>query len=54
VAGSLVDAPSQHGSARQLLLPDAAVSAFAAAPLGVGVTGSVANVLAGPDYVGDW
>jgi uncharacterized membrane protein HdeD (DUF308 family) len=46
VVGSLIDAPGQHGSARQLLLANAAVSAVAAAALGVAATGSVANVLA--------
>ena len=46
VGGSLIDARSQHGSARQLLLADAAVSTVAAAALGVAATGSVANVFA--------
>jgi uncharacterized membrane protein HdeD (DUF308 family) len=42
---SLIDARSQHGSARQLLLANAAVSAAAAVALGVAATGSKANVL---------
>ena len=46
VVGSLLDARRQHGSARRLLLSDAAVSAVAAAALGVAATRSVANVLA--------
>jgi uncharacterized membrane protein HdeD (DUF308 family) len=46
VVGSLIDARSQDGSARQLLLANAAVSAGAAVALGVAATGSVANVLA--------
>jgi uncharacterized membrane protein HdeD (DUF308 family) len=46
VVGCLIDARSQHGSARQLLLANAAVSAVAAVALGVAATGSVANVLA--------
>jgi uncharacterized membrane protein HdeD (DUF308 family) len=46
VVGSLIDARSQHGSARQLLLAGAAVSAVAAVALGVAATGSKANVLA--------
>jgi uncharacterized membrane protein HdeD (DUF308 family) len=46
VAGCLMDARTQHGSARQLLLANAAVSATAAVALGVAATGSVANVLA--------
>jgi uncharacterized membrane protein HdeD (DUF308 family) len=45
VVGCLVDAAGQHGSARQLLLANAAVSAVAAVALGVAATGSVANVL---------
>jgi uncharacterized membrane protein HdeD (DUF308 family) len=45
VIGSLIDARSQRGSARQLLLADAAVSTVAAIALGVAATGSVANVL---------
>src|SRR5919197_2040346 len=45
VVASLIDAQSQHGSARQLLLAGAAVGALAAS-LGVAATGSVANVLA--------
>jgi uncharacterized membrane protein HdeD (DUF308 family) len=46
VAGSLVDARGQRGSARRLLLAGAAVSAVAAVALAVAATGSVANVLA--------
>ena len=46
VAASLIDARSQRGSARQLLLAGAAVSAVAAAALAVAATGSVADVLA--------
>jgi uncharacterized membrane protein HdeD (DUF308 family) len=44
VAASLIDARSQHGSARTLLLTGAAASAVAAVALGV--TGTVAEVLA--------
>jgi uncharacterized membrane protein HdeD (DUF308 family) len=46
VVGCLIDAQGQHGSARQLLLANAAVSAVAAVALGVAATGSVGNVLA--------
>jgi uncharacterized membrane protein HdeD (DUF308 family) len=46
VAACLIDAQGQHGSARQLLLANAAVSAVAAVALGVAATGTVANVLA--------
>jgi uncharacterized membrane protein HdeD (DUF308 family) len=46
VVASLTDARSQHGSARQLLLADAAVSSIAAIALGVAATGSISNVLA--------
>ena len=46
VVASLIDARSQHGSARRLLLAGAAVSAAAAVALGVAATGSVANVFA--------
>jgi uncharacterized membrane protein HdeD (DUF308 family) len=46
VVGSLIDASGQHGSARQLLLANAAVSAVAALALALAATGSVANVLA--------
>jgi uncharacterized membrane protein HdeD (DUF308 family) len=46
VAASLIDARSQHGSARRLLLAGAAVSATAAAALAISGTGSVADVLA--------
>jgi uncharacterized membrane protein HdeD (DUF308 family) len=45
VIGSLIDARSQRGSARQLLHADAAVSTVAAVALGVAATGTVANVL---------
>jgi uncharacterized membrane protein HdeD (DUF308 family) len=46
VAASLLDARSQRGSARRLLLGGAAVSAVAAAALAVAATGTVADVLA--------
>jgi uncharacterized membrane protein HdeD (DUF308 family) len=46
VVASLIDAQSQHGSARRLLLADTAVSAVAAVALGVAATGNVADVLA--------
>jgi uncharacterized membrane protein HdeD (DUF308 family) len=46
MAASLIDARSQHGSARRLLLAGAAVSATAAAALAISGTGSVADVLA--------
>jgi uncharacterized membrane protein HdeD (DUF308 family) len=46
VAGSLIDARTQHGSARRLLLAGAAVSAVAAIALAIAATGSVADVLA--------
>jgi uncharacterized membrane protein HdeD (DUF308 family) len=46
VAASVIDARSQRGSARQVLLAGAAVSAVAAAALAVAATGTVANVLA--------
>jgi uncharacterized membrane protein HdeD (DUF308 family) len=46
VAASLIDARSQRGFARRLLLAGAAVSAVAAAALAVAATGSVADVLA--------
>jgi uncharacterized membrane protein HdeD (DUF308 family) len=46
VVASLIDARSQRGSARQLLLAGAAVSVAAAVVLGVAATGSVADVLA--------
>jgi hypothetical protein len=46
VAGSLIDARGQRGSARRLLLAGAAVSAVAAPALAVAATGSVADVLA--------
>jgi uncharacterized membrane protein HdeD (DUF308 family) len=44
-AASVIDARSQQGSARQLLLTNAAFSAVAAVALGVSATGSKANVL---------
>jgi uncharacterized membrane protein HdeD (DUF308 family) len=46
VAASLIDARSQHGSARRPLLAGAAASAVAAAALAIAATGSVADVLA--------
>lgn len=46
MVAAVIDARSQHGSARSLLLADAAVSAVAAVALGVAATGSVADVLA--------
>jgi len=46
VAASLIDARSQRGSARRVLLTGAAVSAVAAAALAVAATGTVADVLA--------
>src|SRR5262245_6580409 len=46
LAASVIDARSQHGSARRLLLAGAAVSAAAAAALAVAATRSVADVLA--------
>jgi uncharacterized membrane protein HdeD (DUF308 family) len=46
VVASVTDARSQHGSARLLLLINAAVSAAAAVALGVAAAGSVADVLA--------
>jgi uncharacterized membrane protein HdeD (DUF308 family) len=46
VAASLIDARSQRGSARRVLLAGAAVSAVAAAALAVAATASVADVLA--------
>ena len=45
VVGSLVDARSESGSERKLLLAGAATSALAAVALGVAATGSVADVL---------
>ena len=45
MVASLLDARAQHGSARQLLLANAAVSAVAAVALGVAATGSVVDVL---------
>ena len=46
VAASLIDARSQRGSARRLLLAGAAVSALAATALAIAATGGVADVLA--------
>ena len=46
VVASLIDARSQHGSARQWLLADAAVSAVVAVALGVAATRGAADVLA--------
>jgi uncharacterized membrane protein HdeD (DUF308 family) len=46
LVASLIDARSQHGSARRPLLANAAVSAVAAVALGVAATGTVADVLA--------
>jgi uncharacterized membrane protein HdeD (DUF308 family) len=46
VAASLIDARSQRGSARRVLLAGAATSAVAAAALAVAATGTVADVLA--------
>jgi uncharacterized membrane protein HdeD (DUF308 family) len=45
VVACLIDARGQEGSARQLLLANAAVSIVAAVALGVAATGTVANVL---------
>ena len=46
VAASLIDARSQRGSARRLLLAGAAVSAATAAALAIAATASAADVLA--------
>jgi uncharacterized membrane protein HdeD (DUF308 family) len=46
VVASLLDARTQRGSARQILLAGAATSAIAAVALGVAATGSVADALA--------
>ena len=46
VIASLLDARTQHGSARQVLLAGAATSTVAAAALAVAATGSVADVFA--------
>jgi uncharacterized membrane protein HdeD (DUF308 family) len=46
LVASLIDARSQHGSARRPLLANAAVSAVAAIALGVAATGTVADVFA--------
>ena len=45
MVGSLINARSQYGSAKRLLLADVVVSAVAAVALGVAATGSVADVL---------
>jgi uncharacterized membrane protein HdeD (DUF308 family) len=45
VLASLIDARTQSGSARRVLLAGAAVSVAAAVALGVAATGTVANVL---------
>jgi uncharacterized membrane protein HdeD (DUF308 family) len=45
LAACLIDARNQQGSARQLLLANAAASAVAAVALGIAATGSVTNVL---------
>jgi hypothetical protein len=44
VVGSLVDARSEGGAARRLLLADAATSTVAAVALGIAATGTAANV----------
>jgi uncharacterized membrane protein HdeD (DUF308 family) len=46
LVASLIDARSQDGSARQLLLANAAVSAVAAVALGLAATGTAADVFA--------
>jgi uncharacterized membrane protein HdeD (DUF308 family) len=46
VIASLIDARTERGSARRLLLANAASSTVAALALGIAATGSVANVLA--------
>jgi uncharacterized membrane protein HdeD (DUF308 family) len=46
VAGTLLDARTQRGTARRVLLGNAAVSAVAAVALGIAATGTIANVLA--------
>jgi uncharacterized membrane protein HdeD (DUF308 family) len=46
VAASLIDARTQRGSARRLLLAGAATSAVAAVALAIAATGSVTDVLA--------
>jgi uncharacterized membrane protein HdeD (DUF308 family) len=46
VVASLIDARSERGSARQVLLAGAATSAVAAVALAVAATGTVADVLA--------
>jgi uncharacterized membrane protein HdeD (DUF308 family) len=46
VAASLIDAQTQRGSARQVLLAGAATSAVAAAALAIAAAGTVADVLA--------
>ena len=46
VVASLIDARTQHGSARRILLAGAVTSAIAAVALGVAATGTVADALA--------
>ena len=46
VVASLIDARSQRGSARQILLAGAATSAVAVVALGIAATGTVADALA--------
>jgi uncharacterized membrane protein HdeD (DUF308 family) len=46
LVASLIDARSQDGSARQLLLANAAISAVAAVALGLAATGTAADVFA--------
>ena len=46
VVASLIDARTQRGSARRVLLAGAATSAVAAIALGIAATGSAANVFA--------
>jgi uncharacterized membrane protein HdeD (DUF308 family) len=46
VVASLIDARTQSGSARRVLLSGAATSAIAVVALGIAATGSVANVYA--------
>ena len=46
VVASLIDARTQHGSARRILLAGAATSAIAAVALGIAATGGVADALA--------
>ena len=46
VIASLIDARTQRGSARKILLAGAATSAIAAVALGIAATGGVADALA--------